>query len=303
MAEDALAEIADELYGLPPEQFTAARNARAKRVRADDRALADAVAELRKPSAPAWLVNQLVRHRSHELEQLFELGAQLRAAQAEIDASAITALARERRKVVGAVASDAGALAEELGHPVRGPALDDVASTLQAAMTDATATDAVRSGRLVRSLEAIGTEVDLSDATAAWTPGDTARSAAPAPRDEVGDRRAMKQRQADEAAARAAEAAVEAAAEAEEEAAAAERAVEAASGPREAARTALREAEAARDELLAAQRDLERRLARAEREFAAAEHLVDERERDYDRASEAAAAARVTADDLRAALD
>ncbi|SFR70259.1 hypothetical protein SAMN05428970_0898 [Agromyces sp. CF514] len=303
MAEDALAEIADELYGLPPEAFTAARNARAKQLRADDRALADAVAELRKPSAPAWLVNQLVRLRPDELDQLFELGAQLRAAQAEVDAAALTALARERRKVVGAVAADAGALADELGHPVRGPVLDDVASTLQAAMTDAAATDAVRSGRLVRSLEAIGTEVDLTDAVAAWTPGASARSAAAPPRDEVGDRRALKQRQADEAAARAAEASVAAAAEAEEEAAAAERALEAASGPRDEARAALDDARAARDELRTAQQDLERRLARAERDLAAAEHLADEREHAYDRASAAAETARATADALRAALD
>lgn len=303
MAEDALAEIADELYGLPPEAFTAARNARAKQVRSDDRALADAVAGLRKPSAPAWLVNQLVRRRRDELDELFELGAQLRAAQAEVDAAALTALARERRKVVGAVASEAGALAEGLGHPVRGPVLDDVASTLQAAMTDATATDAVRSGRLVRGLEAIGTEVDLTDAVAAWTPGASARSTAPVPRDEVGDRRALKQRQADEAAARAAETAVAAAAEAEEEAAAAERALEAASGPRDEARAALDDARAARGALRADLQELERRLARADRELAAAEQLADEREHVYDRASAAAETARAAADELRAALD
>ncbi len=58
-----LEEIADELYGLPPEEFTAARDARACALRASDRALADAVCALRRPTTAAWLVDLLVRER------------------------------------------------------------------------------------------------------------------------------------------------------------------------------------------------------------------------------------------------
>ena len=43
-----LAVIADELYGLPPQEFTAARNARADELRATDRGLSDAVRALRR---------------------------------------------------------------------------------------------------------------------------------------------------------------------------------------------------------------------------------------------------------------
>ena len=299
MADDTFADIANELYELPPDAFTAARNARARELRGSDRALADAVGELRRPSAPAWLVNQLARRRSDELAQLLQLGEQLREAQAELDASVLVALAKERRKVVRALANDAGALAEELGHPVRGPVLDDVAATLQAAMTDAAASDAVLTGRLTRSLEAIGTEVDLTDAVAAWSGSDgSTRSSRPAPRDEVGERRAKKQQKADEA-----EAAKRAAeiAEADEKASAAEATADEASARLDDAHASVEKATSARDDVKAALQELERRLTDAERALAAAEHDVVEREREHEAAARAAETARAAAEELRAA--
>jgi len=295
MADDAFADIANELYELPPDEFTAARNARAKELRGSDRDLANAVGELRRPSAPAWLVNQVTRHRADELAQLLQLGEQLREAQAEVDASALVALAKERRKVVRALAQDAGELAEELGHPVRGPVLDDVADTLQAAMTDAAASDAVLTGRLTRSLEAIGTEVDLTDAVAAWSGADgAAPSGRPAPHDEVGERRAKKQRKADEAEAakRAAEVA-----EAEEAASAAEDAADEASARLDDAQAAVTKATSARDELQEALRELEQRLADAEHALAEAERAADDREHERDAAVSTAEAARAAVDE------
>ncbi|MET4156925.1 transposase [Agromyces sp. PvR057] len=299
MADDAFADLVNELYELPPDEFTAARNARAKGLRGSDRALADAVGELRRPSAPAWLVNQLARHRSDELAQLLQLGEQLREAQAELDASVLVALAKERRTVVRALASDAGALAEELGHPVRGPVLDDVAATLQAAMTDAAASDAVLTGRLTRSLEAIGTEVDLTDAVAAWSPGDgPTGSSRPAPHDEVGERRAKKQQKADEA-----EAAKRAAdlAKAEKAASVAEDAADEASARVDDAHATVEKAMSARDELQKAVQELEARFTEAEHALAEAERAADEREREHDAAVRAAEVAREAADELRAA--
>ena len=50
--------IAAELYALPPEEFTEARNARAATA---DRALAASVKALRKPTASAWAVDLLAR--------------------------------------------------------------------------------------------------------------------------------------------------------------------------------------------------------------------------------------------------
>ncbi|MDR5699685.1 hypothetical protein [Agromyces aerolatus] len=325
MVDDALAEVADELYGLPPDEFTAARNARARRLKIDDRVLAKTVSELRRPSPAAWLVNQLVRHRADQLDELLQLGAQLQAAQADLDAASLTALARERRKVVSALARDAGRLADELGNPVRGAVLDEVAETLQAGMTDASAADAVRSGCLVRGLEAIGTEVDLEGAVAggiearAGAGRSTSRRAAPAP-DEVGARRARKrqeeheserEREARERAEReeaererAERARAERrAAEAEERAVTAERAAAEASDRLDEAHEGADRAAAARDDLETQLRDLESRLAAAERRLADAERAVRPLEREHDRAARAAEEARSAADELRAELD
>jgi len=333
-ADDALDDVADALYALLPDEFTSARNARANQLRADDRALAKAVGELRRPSPAAWLTNQLVRHRADELEELLQLGEQLRAAQADLDAAALTALARERRKVVGALARDAGRLADALGNAVRAPVVDEVAETLQAAMTDASAADAVRSGRLVRALEAVGTEVDLDGAVAGGTPGPrraarTGRSSSrggaaaangDAPRDEVGARRARKRqedRETDrEHAAReraereqaerdraARERAERRTAEAEARAVSAEETAAEASDRLDDAHAAADRAAAIRDDLEAQLRDLETRLAAAERDLAEAERAVRPLERAHDRAARAAEEARAAADELRAELD
>jgi len=166
MPGDALTAIAAELYGLLPDEFTAARNERSRAARGDDRDLAARIQDLKRPSPPAWLVNQLVRHRPDQLDAVLELGAELRAAQDDLDAAQLAQLAKQRRQLVSAVAHDAAELAEELGNPVRGPVLDAVAQTLQAAMSDVAAAAAVRSGRLVRGLEAVGLEVDLEGAVA-----------------------------------------------------------------------------------------------------------------------------------------
>jgi hypothetical protein len=53
---------AERLYGLPLDEFTAARDARARELRRDgEREKAAEVAALRKPVLAAWLVNMLAR--------------------------------------------------------------------------------------------------------------------------------------------------------------------------------------------------------------------------------------------------
>src|SRR5512143_1859007 len=106
--------VADELYGLPPDQFTASRNERAKACRAGgDRDLGAQVAALRKPSTAAWVVNQLARHRRDELGQLIELGGALRAAHLDLKAERLRALSDQRHRVVAALAAAGAALAAE----------------------------------------------------------------------------------------------------------------------------------------------------------------------------------------------
>ena|SRR5690554_6002262 len=170
---DALAEVASQLYALPLDEFTKARNERAADARASgDRSLADSIKQLKKPSTSAWAVNMLARHRAEEVGQLLELGASLRAAQSELDAAELRELGKQRQKLIAAVVRQARALAEELGDPIGPAAADEVGQTLQAALADPEAADAVMAGLLAKPLAASGWgSVDVDSAVAVVMPG------------------------------------------------------------------------------------------------------------------------------------
>ncbi|MGW9629700.1 hypothetical protein ACWGST_03290 [Agromyces sp. NPDC055520] len=302
---DALGEATTELYGLRPDEFTAARNGRAQAVATDDRELAARIRELRRPSPAAWLVNQLVRHRPDEVEAVLRLGAEARGAQGGFDAAELAELGRQRRRLVSTLAREAGELAEELGAPVRNPVLDEVAQTLQAAISDAAAADAVRTGRLVRALEAVGVEVDLSDAVAGG----------PVPRTEP-DPAPARDREPDPAPYRASRgtggppqpsAAASKRARAERErsertVAEAEKRAAAASAELDALDARLAEADRVHRDLLSRRDELEAELRRVEAEIAEADRAKRPLTRERDRAARDADAAEVDAEEAREAL-
>jgi hypothetical protein len=163
-----LADVAHELYGLLPGDFTAERNQRAKDLKDDgDAELAAQVKALGKPTSAAWLVNQLVRHHGEEVEQVAAVGAALREAQDDLDSGELLALNKQRHLVLRAVVQQARALARDLGQPVSTAVADEVEQTLRAVMSDPEAADAVRTGTLRRSLSGTGLgPVDLTDAVA-----------------------------------------------------------------------------------------------------------------------------------------
>lgn len=198
-----LEDIASELYALPPKEFIAARDAMAKQL--DDGALAAEVRALRKPLLAAWVVNLFAREHTAALGQALDLARELREAQDDMDARALTALNRQRRTLVRALAQQAGALAGERGETVSQATTDAVEQTLNAAMFHADAAIAVASGRLIRPLDASGVDAeDLADAVAGhleMTPVPTSER----PADEVAARR---ERKAAAAEARAADAAL-----------------------------------------------------------------------------------------------
>ena len=167
MATDAITAVADELYALVPEEFTAARNARAKEAKVGDRELGVRIGELKKPSPSAWIVNQLVRAHADTIDELLRLGAELREAQAAGDGKALTSIGSERRKLVSAALATATEIADAADRPPSRAVLDDVEQTLIAATVDEAAGEALRTGRLVRGLQAVGFEdVDLDGAVA-----------------------------------------------------------------------------------------------------------------------------------------
>ncbi|UNX53692.1 hypothetical protein MF406_11925 [Georgenia sp. TF02-10] len=193
-----LTEVAEELYGLPPGEFTAARNARARALKREDPDLARAVARLAKPSVAAWTVNMMVRHRGDQVREVLDLGAQLRSAQEDLDAAQLRDLSRQRRQLTAAVARQGKALAAELGQRLSEPAVEQVEQTLHAAMTDAAAAQAVRSGLLVTGLTVRGTSVDLTGAVA--VPAVIEQEPVPPPVSLRGSRAAQERRRAEEAA-------------------------------------------------------------------------------------------------------
>ena len=168
----SIEDVARELYGLEPEEFTAARNARAKEAKeAGDRDLAGRVQSLRKPTAGAWLLNQLVRRHGDEVQQVLDLGAQLRAAQGTLGADELRALDRQRRQLTRAVAEQARALGRDAGRRVTDQTTADVEETLRSAMVDAAAGAALSTGLLTDTFSASGLEpVDLSRVVALGAP-------------------------------------------------------------------------------------------------------------------------------------
>jgi hypothetical protein len=278
-----VAEIAERLYGLLPEEFTAARDAEAKRVRASgDRESASAIAGLRRPSLAAWLVNALVRHRHNEVEQLLALGEALRTAQQGLAGDQVRALGRQRQQVLAAIGRQARALARELGHPVSEDVGLEVEQTLGAAMADPAIAEAVRSGRLTSPTSYAGLGLDADSAgtpprrlsvvkdsaaeqTATARPTKGRRGAtSPSDADERARRREEESRRR-EAERRAAEL-EQARAEAEE----AEQAYEEAAAAARAARQRHDEAEQAVEEGRARVDQLEQDLRRAEHELSEA---------------------------------
>lgn len=150
-------EIADELYGLLPEEFTAARNARAKQARAaGDRGAAGRIAALRKPTVAAWAANQLVRARRDEVEVLLDLGAELRAGMVGLSGDELRELTKRRHALVAALVRSGEELAAATGRRLGPAAVDGLRSTLEATLADQGSADELRAGRLAETLAVTG---------------------------------------------------------------------------------------------------------------------------------------------------
>ena len=136
------------LDALAPDEFTAVRNARAKAVQAEgNRDLAASIRALAKPTAGAWLANQLVRRDPAALDPLLDLGRALRDATARLDGAEMRSLSRQQAKVVGALVRRAAELGTPSGKPVTPGVAHDLEDTLRAAISDADAADQLMSGR------------------------------------------------------------------------------------------------------------------------------------------------------------
>ena len=183
--------VADELYGLAPPEFTPARDARvAEAVRAGDRGLAAAIKSLRRPTRSAWLVNTLVRQRREQVDELLDLGDTMREAQQQLAGEELRQLSRRRHEVVSALAQQAREVAREAGQPATDEMVLELESTLEAALADPAASEAVRSGRLTAALSYSGFgSVDPGASAVSGTRRRAGDAAKPAPARPAGGKR------------------------------------------------------------------------------------------------------------------
>ncbi len=152
-----LDDVAQELYGLPPEEFTEVRNARAKQITAaGDRELAAEVRKLPKPTVAAWLANDLVRTRGPDVEELIALGPELREAQGKGVRQDMRRLVDRRRDVIKGLVGVASQRAAEAGHSMASQVQRHLEETLEAAVADEESAAALRTGRLSNPLAFVG---------------------------------------------------------------------------------------------------------------------------------------------------
>ena len=272
----AVTDAVDELFTLPPSEFTAARNALVKQLRADkQREAADEVKALRRPNLPAWALNQVARSDPEGIAGVLEAGAavvsaQRRALSGVRDSGLREASQRRREAIddvwrkVASVLRDAGA--EPQAHR------QAVAATLEAASLDPAVAQVVTAGRLT---------VDVPPPSGF---GDVAGFSLVAPAEGDSEQPSEADTGDDGADHAAAQAAAQARRHAEQ---ARRRADELVDRAAEARRTAVRTAdEAARLEQRAAQT-----RARAEEESAHADELSEQADRAQSEAEQAAAEA------------
>jgi len=155
-----MADPIDDLYRGDFEEFTAARNALAKRLKQDGEAeAAEQVRALPKPSVAAWAVNQLARQEPEAVRSLLNVASRLRSAQersfkGERAADELRAAQAEEREIIRGLARSAEGVLNEAGRPASGTTLERVSSLLRAAaVSDASS---LREGRLTGDVEVSG---------------------------------------------------------------------------------------------------------------------------------------------------
>lgn len=177
-----MADEVDRLYELPLAEFTTARNALAKELKDPE------LRKLKKPSVPAWAVNQLARRREVDMRRLIRAGEALEHTQREAvgggDQKAFENARRDEREAVRKLRSEAAALLGADGHPASDANLERIARTLHAGAATEEGRNALREGRLTEELEPRGFEAFAGVTPApARTRGTSAR-ARPRPRED-----------------------------------------------------------------------------------------------------------------------
>jgi hypothetical protein len=142
----------DRLYQLPPDEFTAARNALAKDAGSD----AAEVRRLTKPPIAAWAVNQLYWKQRDVYDALVGASKELRQVHKAVLAGRrgdLRAAGKVHDEALDAALKAALSLLKDGGHPVADSTRQTILTTLRALPSDEPA------GRLTRALQPGGFEM------------------------------------------------------------------------------------------------------------------------------------------------
>jgi hypothetical protein len=177
----------DRLYTVPLEQFTPARDALAARLKiAGDAAESARVKALRKPSAPAWAVNQLARRYPKQVEVLIAASDQLRRAQQELlqgaPAGDLWEATLAERAAVGELMKAAEWLLKESGLGSSRGTLDRISDTLYAAAADPTGRTLLRRGLISQEMRRAGFGDMIASASSSPRVRASAKPSRPAPK-------------------------------------------------------------------------------------------------------------------------
>ncbi|MEU7005469.1 hypothetical protein [Streptomyces sp. NPDC046332] len=147
-------QVIDELYGVAPDEFVAARDARtAEARRAGDADDAKRIAALRRPTLAAWASNRFVRERPEDVRRLLALGETLQEATRLLDPTKMREAAGVRNKVIAAEVREAAAVAGEAGHPLSAAVRQEVEQLFRAVLADPDIAAEWSAGRLVKPPE------------------------------------------------------------------------------------------------------------------------------------------------------
>jgi hypothetical protein len=150
-------EAASRLYAAPAADFIAARNELAKELKAaGDQLGSTRLKALRKPTVAAWVTNLVARELPDDIEDLLALGDEFREATADLDGERLRELTPRRHKLIDKLAKSAAGLSEREGQKVSADVGQKLRETLDAALVDPAAGEAVREGRLSSALRHVG---------------------------------------------------------------------------------------------------------------------------------------------------
>lgn len=282
-------EIA-ELYALPPEEFTGARDALARRLRAEgDKAGAERVRALRRPSPALWAVNGLARTEPGAIAALLQAAEGLRSAQGRLLAgepgAEMQRSVQAHRDAVAELAEAGRRMLEEAGRPATPAMMERIRRTLHSASLLEEARPLLAEGRLTGEVPVLGFGVEP---LAEPRPGEVRRARAEAV---LENERIERERRA-------------------EERRAAERAVDQAEAARDEALERLRQARGLVEQMEVAEAGAARALEAARRTRVDAERALDDARDAEARAQEETVVAagrtegaRAGEDSARAALD